>query len=112
MDVKNKFLSYNHFKEKININCSILQNIGLIDAIPSTWHTLKEKSGTKWLSIDKCTSQIIYWKHIEKEASCIKAWHNGYNVCFSSKDWQSIYVLALTLTSETKLREFQLKFFA
>ena len=81
MDVKNKFLSYDCVKEKFNINCNILQYIGLIDAIPRTWHTPEEKSGTKWLSIDKCTSQIIYWKHIElieKEASCIKAWRNDY----------------------------------
>ena len=74
MDDKNKFLSYNCCKKKFNIDCHILQYIGLIDAIPSFWHTLEERLGIKWLSIDKCTSQKIYLKHIElfeKEASCI-----------------------------------------
>jgi hypothetical protein len=130
-DILNKngrFMSNNEIYKKYSVRLTNYYYMSLIDAIPSEWRkkiksshlvpicpkeeaiflTLKNKSKP----INLVKSKEIYWYLNDKNKctpTCIKSWNDKYDINFTDLEWKHIFSLPISITADTKLREFQFK---
>jgi hypothetical protein len=100
----------------------------MVDAIPCEWRKklkmchlvpIYPKKETVFLTlinkskpISLVKSREIYWFLNDKNKcrpTCIKSWSDKYDINFTDQQWKHIFSLAIGITADTKLREFQFK---
>ena len=128
IDNNGSFISHQTLVNTFGNNINFFEYICLKDAIPQKWrHLLRHQNPINMNPIDETVyfthnnifkpiklvqSNQIYWglntQHIIKP-TCINRWFNKYFIDFSVIRWKNTFTLINTITTYTKLIEFQFK---
>ena len=128
IDKNGRYIPYQTLINTFGNSLSNFDYICLKDAIPLKWRLLLKHQTTldmrpneetifftynkECKPIQLIKSKHIYWilntQKIEIP-TCIKSWFEKYFIDFSDVKWKNIFTLSKTLTSNTKLVEFQFK---
>ena len=128
IDNNGSFISHETLVNMFGNNIGFYDYICLKDAIPIKWRQLLRNQNTidmnpieeavfinynKILKPAKLVkSKEVYWAlntHTIVKPTCITSWFNKYFVDFSDIKWKNTFTLIKTITSNTKLIEFQFK---
>ena len=128
IDNNGSFISHQTLVNTFGNNINFFEYICLKDAIPQKWRQLlRHQTPINMNPIDETVyfthnnickpiklvqSKQIYWvlntQHIIKP-TCINRWFNKYFIDFSEIRWKNTFTLIKTITTNTKLIEFQFK---